>query len=54
MLEVAVGHHNHRTQRIVGYGALEDTSLVARRPGTVPVIRRYLRETEKSTTDRET
>lgn len=46
-----MGHHNHRTQQTVGYEALEGTLLVAQPPGTMPVIRRYLRESDNSTTD---
>jgi len=37
--------------QVAGHGALKDTLLVAKCPDTAPVIRGYLRETEKLTTD---
>lgn len=36
--------------RVVSYGALGDTLLVAKCPDTTPAIRGYLQEAEKSTT----
>ena len=46
-----MGHHNHRTRRTVDCGALGDTLFVAQCLDTTPVIRRYLRDVGKSTTD---
>ena len=51
MLGVEAEHRNHRTRRTAGYGALEDTSPVARHSDTTPVIRHCLREAEKLVTD---
>lgn len=50
-LGAAAGHRNHRTQQTVDCGALAGTLLAAQPQGITAVIRRYLRETEKSTTD---